>query len=314
MMKGLRAYALVGTVVAALAGPAATAGAAPAVPAGVPSAFTLSLAPETAANLDAALHEEAFDWTSATLFAEQADREGAASAAAVLRQVATTERSDHVVRLAGLAGVVGTDAQNLQAAIDGETYEATSMYPQFAAQARADGCGEVANRFDRIASEEWMHAQKYRAALAALSSSRPSFPRPGSYNPVTVLPGPAACSAAQTQANLGTAMRGESLATAKYQLFADAARAGGNARLADLFTGTAQVEFREHMSNEAILVGLVQDTAANLAAAAARADAQARTEYPADAAAAYAAGDAAVGDAFTDIAAAEAAQRDALTR
>lgn len=303
MIKGIRSHALLGTAAIVLAGSAGVAGAATA---------PTSLDPTTEANLGTALHEEAFDWTSTTLYAEQATRDGAAAAATVLTGVADTERTDHLTRLAALAGVVGTDQQNLQAGIDGETYEATTMYPQFAAQARADGCYTVANRFDRIAAEEWMHAQKYKAALTALNSGRTAFPRPGSLNLATVLPSQAACPGTQTQVNLGTAMKGESLATAKYELFAVAARSGGNARLGELFEGTAKVEFREHMSNEAILSGLVQSTNANLAAAAERASAQV-SQYGGYAAAADTAGDTAVAAAFTDIAHAEAAQAAALT-
>lgn len=271
------------------------------------------LAPSTVANLDAALHQEAFDWTSYTVFAEQAKREGKAAAATAFTNAAGVERTKHVVELGYHAGLVGTDEQNLQAAIDGETYEATVMYPAFAATARQEGCAEAANRFDRIAAEEWMHAQKYRAALSAIRTGTGSIPRAGSLNYTTVTPQLPHCGG-QTQANLVTAMKGESLATAKYELFAAKARAGGRTAVAALFSGTAGVEFREHMSNQANLSGLMRDTATNLNNAADRERTQATVTYPAYAAQARAAGDTQVADAFTRIATDEAGLADAFLR
>ncbi len=270
------------------------------------------LDPSTVANLDAALHQEAFDWTSYTLFGEQAAREGQSSAAGLLTNSGNKERTDHLAALATVAGTVGTNEQNLQTAIDGETYEATTMYPDFAATARAEGCTQVATRFQRIGREEWMHAQKYRAALIALQKGSGSIPRAGSINVATAVPTDPACGG-QTLKNLYTAMKGESLAAAKYYAFADKARATGNARLAALFEGTAKVEFREHMTNQALLSGLLDKTKANLTAAADRENAQATTTYPSYAAQAAAAGDSQVAALFTSIANDEAALRDAFT-
>ncbi len=285
-----------GTVAVLAAGAAAPAVAAtPPVP----------LAPTTVENLNAALHQEAFDWTTYTVFAEQARRERKSSATSAFTNASSVERNQHVVELGYHAGLVGTDEENLQAAIDGETYEATVMYPEFAATARREGCLEAANRFDRIAAEEWMHARKYQAALNAIRTGKGSIPRAGSLNYTTVTPQLPRCGG-QTQANLYTAMKGESLATAKYQLFAARATANGRSAVAALFDGTATVEFREHMSNQANLAGLMRDTATNLSTAADRENTQATVTYPGYAAQAQAVGDPQVAQTFTDIATDEA--------
>ena len=112
--------------------------------------------------------------------------------------------------------------------------------------------------------------------------------------------------------DLQAAMRGESLATAKYQLFAAQARSVGQSRVANLFDGTSAVEFREHMSREAMYAGLVGSTATNLSTAAAREDYQGTVTYPQAAATATSEGATAAASLFTSMATDELALRDSF--
>lgn len=61
--------------------------------------------------------------------------------------------------------VYGNTAANLEAAIDGETHETKSMYPEFADQAEEDGLPEIAARLRAIAVAEAHHAQRYQKLL-----------------------------------------------------------------------------------------------------------------------------------------------------
>ncbi|HYN56729.1 MAG TPA: ferritin family protein [Motilibacterales bacterium] len=275
------------------------------------AALAATLSPSTEENLHTALQIEAFDWARYTVYAEQADREGDTSASALFTDTAAEDRYDHLAELAVPAALVGDNAQNLRAAIDGEIYEATVMYPEFAATARAEGCTRAASIFKSIAGEEMMHAKKYAVALSAITRGRGSIPRASGLQWITVTPQLPACGG-QTLTNLATAMHGESLAAVKYDRFAQVASYSGNTALANLFAYTATVEFREHFSDEANLAGLMADTATNLTNAAASEGVEATVTYPAFAQEATASRDTDVAELFTELAAAEALQRDAF--
>ncbi|MBI5211192.1 MAG: rubrerythrin family protein [Elusimicrobia bacterium] len=63
------------------------------------------------------------------------------------------------------AGVVGTTAQNLKAAADGELCEWGTLYPDFAKTARAEGFEAAAKLFESIAVAEKQHERRYRGLL-----------------------------------------------------------------------------------------------------------------------------------------------------
>jgi rubrerythrin len=64
---------------------------------------------------------------------------------------------------------IGSTRQNLTSCYEGETYEATEMYPGFAAVARKEGFEELAKWFDSLAKVEKSHAELYRKALESLT-------------------------------------------------------------------------------------------------------------------------------------------------
>jgi rubrerythrin len=105
----------------------------------------------------------------------------------------------------------------------------------------------------------------------------------------------------QTKANLLTALHGEAFAYAKYRLFAEHARQHGNDELADLFDETARTELLEHFQEEAELLGLVGNDAANLQDAASGEAYEVDTMYRAFAEEAQAAGDKAAAERFREV-------------
>ena len=66
---------------------------------------------------------------------------------------------------------VKTSAENLQAAIEGETYEVTTMYLQFLADAKAEKVEKAERSFNWASDTEKKHAEFYKKALAALSAN-----------------------------------------------------------------------------------------------------------------------------------------------
>ena len=65
----------------------------------------------------------------------------------------------------------GTTAENLKAAIDGETYEYTTMYQEFAETAKAEKCAAAVTTFTWADDAEKKHAQLYTAALSSLTAN-----------------------------------------------------------------------------------------------------------------------------------------------
>jgi len=103
-------------------------------------------------------------------FAKKAERDGFANIARLFLTTAEAERIHAEGHLKALEGV-GSTADNLQAAIDGETYEFTEMYPPMLEQAEAEG--HKAKRMFKYAVEaEEIHARLYTLALEAVQQNK----------------------------------------------------------------------------------------------------------------------------------------------
>ena len=113
-----------------------------------------------------------------TYFASQARKDGYVQIADIFEETAGQEK-EHAKRFFKLleggeaevkalfpAGVIGTTAENLKAAADGELYEWGQMYPAFAETARKEGCESIAEMFEAIAVAEKQHEKRYRGLLA----------------------------------------------------------------------------------------------------------------------------------------------------
>jgi rubrerythrin len=109
-------------------------------------------------------------------FAQKADVEGFNDAAVVFRSTAEGETGHAHGHLEFLEAVgdpatglpIGTTADNLKAAIAGETHEYTDMYPGMAKTARDEGFEEIADWFETLAKAEKSHAGRFTKALNEL--------------------------------------------------------------------------------------------------------------------------------------------------
>jgi len=121
-------------------------------------------------NLLTAMKDEAFTCVKFKLFAKAARRHGHAELADLFDRTADHEYLDHLAMIATLAGLTGTDEQNLSQAIEGESFEIDQLYPVFARQALEDGDLEVAERFSQIRHNEAVHRVEFEEALAFLQT------------------------------------------------------------------------------------------------------------------------------------------------
>ncbi len=80
------------------------------------------------------------------------------------------EKPDELVVEAAAPLTLGTTRENLAAAIAGENYETTTMYPEFADVAESEGLDEIAGRLRSIAVAEAHHEERYRKLLATIDA------------------------------------------------------------------------------------------------------------------------------------------------
>jgi rubrerythrin len=119
-----------------------------------------------------------------TYFASQAKKDGFVQISAIFEETANQEK-EHAKRLFKLleggeaqvsatfpAGVIGTTLENLQEAAAGENYEHTTMYPDFAKTAMAEGFKNIAAIFMAIAVAEKQHEKRYKDLAANIEAGR----------------------------------------------------------------------------------------------------------------------------------------------
>lgn len=123
---------------------------------------------QTHRNVVAALHGEAFAYARYRLFANAARKRGDDRLASMFDGIASAELDEHFAELAELAGLVGTDVDNIRTALQDENDEVESLYPEFAKQARSVGEVAVAERFDEIVEDEREHEKTLEQALERL--------------------------------------------------------------------------------------------------------------------------------------------------
>ena len=103
-------------------------------------------------------------------FGKKAETEGFPNIARLFRTTAEAERIHAEGHLKALDGVAST-ADNLEAAIGGETYEFSSMYPPMLERAIAEG-HRAKIMFGYAVKAEAIHAELYKAALEAVRQGK----------------------------------------------------------------------------------------------------------------------------------------------
>ena len=98
-------------------------------------------------------------------YAKEADKEGKPQVAKLFRAAAEAETIHAHAHLRN-AGKIGDTTANLKAAIEGETYEFTKMYPEMIKEAEAEGQTAVAKYMDMVNKVEEVHANLYKKAAA----------------------------------------------------------------------------------------------------------------------------------------------------
>lgn len=102
-------------------------------------------------------------------YAEQADKEGHASVARLFRAAAAAE-TVHAHAHLRVAGKIGTTAENLKDAVEGEIHEFKNMYPAMIDEAKAEGNNAAVRTFSFANEVEKIHAGLYQNALDTLDA------------------------------------------------------------------------------------------------------------------------------------------------
>jgi len=126
---------------------------------------------DTTKNLKEALAGESQANQKYRAFAKKAEKEGFANVARLFQATAEAERIHAEGHLKALEGV-GSTADNLQAAIDGETYEFTEMYPPMVEQAESEDHKKARRMFKYATEAEEVHAKLYKLALEAVQQGK----------------------------------------------------------------------------------------------------------------------------------------------
>ena len=126
---------------------------------------------KTEKNLLAAFAGESQARNKYTYFASKAKKEGFEQIASLFLETAENEKEHAKIWFKELEGI-GDTAQNLKAAADGENYEWTDMYEDFAKTAEAEGFKELAIKFRMVGQIEKHHEQRYLALLENVEAQK----------------------------------------------------------------------------------------------------------------------------------------------
>jgi len=105
-------------------------------------------------------------------FAEKADEAGDKQIARLFRAAAEAE-TVHARNHLRVLGEIKSHKENLEAAVGGENYEFTQMYPGFIEQAKKENNKAAANSFALANKVEQIHHKLFREALDSLESGKP---------------------------------------------------------------------------------------------------------------------------------------------
>ncbi len=124
---------------------------------------------DTKSNLEEAFAGESQANRKYLFFSEKADEAGNKQLARLFRAAAEAE-TVHARNHLRVLGEIKSDKENLQAAVGGENYEFTEMYPGFIEQAKAEDNQKAENSFDLANKVEQIHHKLFGAALKDLEA------------------------------------------------------------------------------------------------------------------------------------------------
>ena len=126
---------------------------------------------QTEKNLEAAFAGESMARNKYTYYASKAKKEGYEQIAALFLKTAENEKEHAKLWLKELDGI-GDTAENLLHAAEGENYEWTDMYAEFAKTAEEEGFKGLAAKFRLVAAIEKHHEERYRALLKNVETAQ----------------------------------------------------------------------------------------------------------------------------------------------
>jgi rubrerythrin len=126
--------------------------------------------PTTAENLKEAFAGESQAYQKYSAFAKKAEHDGFRQVARLFRLTAEAEKIHAEGHLKATDGV-GSTLENLQAAVGGETYEFTTMYPPMLQQATADK-HKAQRMFSYAVAAEEVHARLYSLAIETVKNGK----------------------------------------------------------------------------------------------------------------------------------------------
>lgn len=125
---------------------------------------------KTEKNLEAAFSGESQARNKYTFFASVAKKQGFEQIADLFLKTANNEKEHAKMWFKELNGI-GDTADNLKSAAEGENYEWTDMYVEFAKTAEEEGFTELAHKFRLVAAIEKHHEERYRALLKNIETT-----------------------------------------------------------------------------------------------------------------------------------------------
>ncbi len=126
---------------------------------------------QTEKNLKTAFAGESQARNKYTYFASVAKKEGYEQIAGIFLETADNEK-EHAKMWAKELGLIGDTKTNLKSAADGENYEWTDMYKDFANTADLEGFHDLAEKFRLVAKIEDRHECRYRKLLENVETSK----------------------------------------------------------------------------------------------------------------------------------------------
>ena len=128
---------------------------------------------QTEKNLMAAFAGESQARNKYTYFASKAKKEGYEQIAAIFTETADNEKEHAKMWFKLLqGGEVKSTKENLLMAAEGENYEWTDMYAEFAKTAKEEGFDHIAFLFDEVGKIEKEHEERYRKLLNNLEQGK----------------------------------------------------------------------------------------------------------------------------------------------